>query len=69
MTDKDVAKRKAEAQKLYEQGNDFRRKSDWQMAINSYVKALELDEESPAREAKEMIEHILNFYNKDAYNP
>lgn len=69
MTDKDVAKRKAEAQKLYEQGNDFRRKSDWQMAINSYVQALELDEESPAREAKEMIEHILNFYNKDAYNP
>ncbi|MDY4956964.1 MAG: tetratricopeptide repeat protein, partial [Prevotella sp.] len=24
---------------------------------------------SPAVEAKEMLESILNFYNKDAYNP
>jgi tetratricopeptide repeat protein len=28
-----------------------------------------LDPNSPAVIAKEMVENILNFYNKDAYNP
>ena len=39
------------------------------MAINNYVLAIELDPSSPAVEAKQMLDDILDFYNKDAYNP
>ena len=57
------------ARQWYDQGNDFRKQSDWQNAINCYMEAIELDPLSTAVEAKEMLESILNFYNKDAYNP
>ena len=30
---------------------------------------MELDPDSPAVEAKRMLDDILSFYNKDAYNP
>ena len=39
------------------------------MALNNYMEAIALDPDSPAVQAKEMLESILNFYNKDAYNP
>ncbi|GJG35449.1 MULTISPECIES: tetratricopeptide repeat protein [Prevotella] len=57
------------AEEWYKKGNDYRRKSDWQHAIDCYMEAIDLDPESPAVEAKKMLEEILNFYNKDAYNP
>lgn len=57
------------AAEWYEEGNNYRRQSDWQHAINCYLEAISLDPESPAVEAKRMIDDILNFYNKDAYNP
>lgn len=57
------------ADEWYKRGNDYRRKSDWQHAIDCYMEAIEIDPESPAVEAKQMLEDILNFYNKDAYNP
>ena len=57
------------AEEWYKKGNDYRRKSDWQHAIDCYMEAIDLDPESPAVEAKKMLEDILNFYNKDAYNP
>jgi tetratricopeptide (TPR) repeat protein len=57
------------AAEWYEQGNHYRRQADWQHAINCYLEAISLDPESPAVEAKRMIDDILNFYNKDAYNP
>lgn len=53
----------------YNEGNEHRRKGDFGAAINCYIKAIELDPESPAVEAKSMLEDILNFYHKDAYNP
>lgn len=53
----------------YREGNDFRQQGDWQHAINCYLEAISLDPESPAVEAKQMIDNILSFYNKDAYNP
>ena len=52
-----------------EKGNSYSRKGDWQNAIECYMESIELDADSPAVEAKAMIEGILNFYNKDAYNP
>lgn len=57
------------AEEYYRCGNRYRKEGNWQMAINCYVAAKELDPKSPAVEAKEMLDDILNFYNKDAYNP
>ena len=50
------------AEEYYKIGNEFRRKGNMQMAINNYLKAIELDPESPAVEAKRMLDRILNYY-------
>ena len=57
------------AEDYYRAGNDYRRQGNWQQAINNYMEAIELDPESPAVEAKEMLDNILSYYNKDMYNP
>lgn len=57
------------AEEYYRLGNRYRQEGNWQEAINNYIAAVELDPESPAAEAKAMLDDILNFYNKDAYNP
>jgi outer membrane protein assembly factor BamD (BamD/ComL family) len=57
------------AQEYYEQGNEARRRGAWHEAINCYIQAIELDPDSPAVEAKHMLDDILAYYNKDAYNP
>jgi tetratricopeptide (TPR) repeat protein len=59
----------ATAQEYYEQGNAYRKQGNWQEAINCYLEAIELDPESPAVEAKQMLDDIMNFYHKDYYNP
>ena len=59
----------ATAQEYYKQGNAYRKQGNWQEAINCYLKAIELDPESPAVEAKQMLDDIMNFYHKDYYNP
>lgn len=53
----------------YLSGNRYRKEGKWHEAINEYVAAIELDANSPAVEAKRMLDDILNFYHKDAYNP
>ena len=65
---------KAKSQKLiaadyYQQGNAYRKQSQWNEAINCYIRAIELDPESPAAEAKRMLDDIMAFYCKDMYNP
>lgn len=57
------------AEEYYKLGNQYRQQGNWQEAINNYIAAIELDADSPAVEAKAMLDDILNFYNKDAYNP
>ena len=57
------------AQQWYEQGNACRKEAKWHEAINCYIQAIALDPDSPAVEAKRMLEDIMAFYNKDAYNP
>ena len=57
------------AEDWYEQGNAFRKESKWHEAINCYIQAIELDPQSPAVEAKRMLEDIMAFYHKDYYNP
>ena len=57
------------AQDYYEQGNAYRKAGNWQEAINCYIKAVELDPNSPAAEAKQMLDDIMSYYHKDYYNP
>lgn len=57
------------AEEYYQKGNGFRKQGDWQNAINCYIEAIRLDPESPAVEAKKMLDDILNYYCKDIYNP
>lgn len=49
-------------------GNAYRKSGNWQMAINNYLEALDINPTSPAGEAKDMLVDILEFYNKDMYN-
>ena len=53
----------------YQQGNAFRKQSQWHEAINCYIEAIKLDPDSPAVEAKRMLDDIMAFYCKDMYNP
>jgi len=57
------------AEEYYQQGNSLRKEGRWGDAINCYIKAVEIDPTSPAAEAKQMLDDILNYYNKDMYNP
>lgn len=49
-------------------GNAYRKKGDWQQALNNYLEAIDRNPESPACAARDMVMDILNFYNKDMYN-
>ena len=57
------------AQEYYEQGNEARKRGQWHEAINNYIQAIALDPDSPAVEAKRMLDDIMAFYCKDTYNP
>lgn len=57
------------AHEWYLKGNAFRKQQDFQHALECYMEAMELDEESPAHEACRMLMDVLEFYNRDAYNP
>lgn len=55
-------------QVYYLLGNAYRKLGDWQHAINNYLKAIEINPSSPANQAYQMANDILNFFNKDMYN-
>lgn len=52
----------------YLRGNAYRKQGDWPTAINDYLKAIEINPESPASEAYKIAIDIQDFYNKDMYN-
>ena len=53
---------------FYLLGNAWRKKGNWQMAMNNYLEAVALNPESPAQQALDIANEILDFYNKDMYN-
>lgn len=57
------------ADDYYKKGNEYRKQGNWQEALNNYLEAIALDPDSPAAEAKKMVEEILGYYCKDMYNP
>ena len=60
---------KEKAQKLYQQGNEWRKKGSFHEALNCYTEAIALDKDSPAVIAKQMLEEQFDFFYKDLYNP
>ncbi|WP_300790108.1 tetratricopeptide repeat protein [uncultured Bacteroides sp.] len=52
----------------YLKGNACRKLGDWQGALNNYQEAININPESPAKDARTMMMDILNFYNKDMFN-
>ena len=50
-------------------GNAYRKHNDWKHAISDYCKAAELNPDSPAVAARNVANRILDYYNKDLYNP
>lgn len=50
-------------------GNAYRKKGDFQNALDNYLEAISINPESPAVEAHQMLINILEFYHKDLYNP
>ena len=53
---------------FYLLGNAGRKKGNWQMAMNCYLEAVALNPGSPAKQALDIANEILDFYNKDMYN-
>ena len=49
-------------------GNAWRKKGNWQLAINNYLESLNLNPDGPAKEALEIANEILEFHDKDMYN-
>lgn len=57
------------AEEYYQQGNEHRRKGNYGEALSCYMAAIEMDPESPAVHAKEMLDSIMAYYCRDYYNP
>lgn len=49
-------------------GKAYNKMGDIRNAMNNYLKAMELNPDSPAKQAYEMMLRIMNFFNKDMYN-
>lgn len=49
-------------------GNLFRKREDWEGALNEYQAAMDINPESPAQLAYNAIQEVLAFYNKDMFN-
>ena len=57
------------AQAYYLRGNAYRQTGTIRMDLNSYLESMELDPDGPAAEAYRHLQELLDFYNKDYYNP
>ncbi len=57
------------ANAYYLRGNAYRQNGNVRMALNSYLESMELDPDGPAAEAYRHIQELLDYYNKDYYNP
>jgi len=53
---------------FYLLGNAYRKQGNWQLALNNYQYAIEINPDSPAVQARKMAIDILNFYHKDMFN-
>ena len=61
--------KETQANAYYLRGNAYRQNGNVRMALNSYLESMDLDPDGPAAEAYRHIQELLDFYNKDYYNP
>lgn len=59
----------SESERLYLMGLVYSKRSNWANAKGAFLKASELDKDSPAVEALNMLTEIYDFYYKDNLNP
>lgn len=52
----------------YLMGNAYRKMGDFQLAMDYYTRAIDENPDTPAVEARKVLQGIMNFYNKDMYN-
>lgn len=69
LLDQFIAEQEEHDEAWYLRGNAYRKRGDMRQALNNYLRAMELNPESPARQAHDMLIQILDYYNKDTYNP
>jgi cytochrome c-type biogenesis protein CcmH/NrfG len=63
-----IAENPASDEAFFLLGNVYRKQENWEMALNNYRTAMDLNPDSPARYAYNMVMDILAFYNKDMFN-
>lgn len=54
---------------LFLRGNVYRKQNQWKQSLDDYCSAVEINPSSPAAFAYDAVQQILEFYNKDMYNP
>ena len=57
------------ANAYYLRGNAYRQQGNVRMALNSYLESMDIDPDGPAAEAYRHRQELLDFSNKDYYNP
>lgn len=57
------------AMAYYLRGNAYRQQGNVRLALNNYLESMDIDPNGPAAEAYRHLQELLDFYNKDYYNP
>lgn len=57
------------SEKFYQRGRELQRQGLYHEAMNCYLESIALDPDSPAVQAKQLLDEVYAFYNKDMYNP
>ena len=57
-----------DARLLYLMGQAHMKRSEWGKAIGCFRQSKQIDGNSAAAQAEEMLNGIMDFYNKDMYN-
>lgn len=64
-----TAEKKAKAVQLYEKGATAWQKGERGRAMTLYSQSAELDPDGPGMQALAMSRDIMNFYDKNQFNP
>lgn len=68
LADKLLQGHENDANLYYLKGKAYMKLGNWPQAISCFLHAEELDHDTPAAEARKMLQDIMAFYNKDMYN-
>lgn len=68
LADEALASSPTDAQVLYLKGQAYMKRSEWGQAISCFRQSHQADGNAAAAQAEEMLNGIMDFYNKDMYN-